>query len=294
MNNKKLGRGLEFLLGENAPARTEETANQVETVKIVTNPYQPRREFDEEMIEALAASIKRDGLLQPVVVRKRDSVYELVAGERRLRACRSLGWSSIPATVLELTDADMLQVALAENILRRDLNPIERAHAFARLHTEFKVSHEEIGARLGLDRSTVANFVRLLDLPSDVKDLVSRGTLTMGHARALLGVQDPSLQRALCQEIVEAGLSVREVERRAQGSPKPERKPRKRSLPEVVTQELEVRLQERLGTKVMIVSGKRKGSIVIEYYGDSDLDRLVNQIAPVDAGSIVSLDTTRE
>lgn len=278
MKDKKLGRGLEFLLGDTSPAKSEDRT-QIELSRIASNPFQPRKEFAPEEIEALANSIRRDGLLQPVVVRKREHGYELIAGERRMRACRAIGWSTIPASVIELSDADMLHVALAENILRRDLNPIERAHAFAKLQADFHLSQEEIGARLGMDRSTVANLVRLLDLPDHVKDHVSRGTLSMGHARALLSLPDRELQRALCDEAIAKGLSVREVERRTKKTSKSSKKSGG-SLPEALGRELELRLQTTLGTKVRIHPGRRKGKICIEFYGNKDLDRLVNLISP--------------
>lgn len=284
MKERKLGRGLEFLLGGDpaaAPAKSESML-QVELAKVVSNPYQPRKEFDPAEIESLAASIRRDGLLQPIVVRKREHAYEIVAGERRVRACRTLDWNQIPATVMELSDADMLQVALAENIVRTDLNPIERAQAFQRLQKDFHLSHEEIGQRLGIDRSTVANLVRLLELPISIRELVSRGTLSMSHARALLSITSADAQQQLCQEILDKGLSVREVEKRGQLS---ERAPEKRKalLSEELVRDLESRLQTALGTKVRLQIGRRKGSIIIEYYGNDDLDRLINRLAPLSA-----------
>lgn len=279
MKDKKLGRGLEFLLGDATPVAAQEDVIQVDLSKVIPNPYQPRHEFEPAEIDALAHSIQRDGLLQPVVVRKRDQGFELVAGERRVRACRSLGWASVRATVVDLSDSDMLQVALAENIVRRDLNPIDRARAFSRLQEEFKLTQEEIGARLGMDRSTVANLVRLLELPEHVQGHVSRGTLSMGHARALLSVPDREAQRALCDEAIAKGMSVREVERRTQAASKAA-KPRKAALPETLVRDLELRIQAALATKVRLQPGKRRGSIIIEYYGNKDLERLVEQIAP--------------
>ncbi len=282
MKERKLGRGLDFLLGGDPAAQPvkAESVMQIDLAKVTSNPYQPRQEFEPEEIDTLARSIRRDGLLQPVVVRKREHGFELVAGERRVRACRTLGWSTIPATVVDLSDSDMLQVALAENILRRDLNPIERARAFARLQREFSLSHEQIGERLGLDRSTVANLVRLLELPDSIKELVSRGTISMGHARALLSVQNHDLQSRLCQAVVDEGLSVREIEKRAQLSTRPTGK-KKTVLTEELIRDLEERLQNALGTKVRIQVGKRKGAILVEYYGNDDLDRLVNLLAPL-------------
>jgi len=278
---KKLGRGLDSLI-EETRATAREPATRVPTDAIRPNPHQPRREFDAETIRELADSIREHGLLQPVLVRAVDGVYQLVAGERRLRACRQLGLEEIPATVRDVPDEQMLEIALVENLQREDLNPIEKAEAYRRYVEELGLTHEQAAVRLGKERSTITNQLRLLELPADLQEMVSRGTLAMGHARALLGVPDPALQRKIASRVEREGLSVREVERLAKTAregpaPKPRPTPPVKSA---YLADLEGRLRERFATKARIDGGKDRGKVVLEYYSMDELGRLLEMLLP--------------
>ncbi|MBI5369244.1 MAG: ParB/RepB/Spo0J family partition protein [Planctomycetes bacterium] len=240
------------------------------------NRFQPRSVFDTASIETLAASIKEQGVLQPILVRKTESGYEIVAGERRWRACKALGLSAVPIVVKEMSDRDTLGAALVENVQREDLNPLEKAKAFAQFMKLFALTQEEVAQRMGMDRSTVANFIRLLDLPAAVQEFVSRGTLSMGHARALVGMEDAPAMLALCRRIQDEGMSVRRLEAAVAGAKRTH--PAKRSAskgrdPNVA--ELEDRLRKALGTQVHLRAGKGKGVIEVEYYSNQDLSRII-------------------
>ena len=278
---KKLGRGLDSLIEETrAPAR--ESATRIPTTAIRPNPNQPRREFDEETIRELAASIREHGLLQPILVRPVDDGYELVAGERRFRACGVLKFEEIPAIVRDVPDEQMLEIALVENLQREDLNAIEKAQAYQRYVDELDLTHEQAAGRLGKDRSTITNQLRLLDLPSGIQAMVSRGTLAMGHARALLGASDPSAQGRIAARIEKEGLSVREVERLVKSSRDAVSTPRKAPAPEksAYLMDLERRLRERFATKAKIDGGKNRGKLVLEYYSMDELGRLLEILLP--------------
>jgi ParB family chromosome partitioning protein len=293
MVQRRLGRGLDFLLSAGAPAEGPEVADvaQVEIAQIRPNPFQPRREFRPEELEELAASIREHGVLQPVVLRVSGEGYEIIAGERRVRACQRLGWTSIPALVRTADDTQMLELALVENIQRADLNPIEEARAYHAYIVRLDLTQEQAAQRLGKSRSAVANMIRLLDLPGDVQEFVSRGTLSMGHARALLAVSDAEAQRTLARRVETEHLSVRDVERlaRAWGEevatpPAPAPAP----ATSAHVGDLEQRLRERLGTKVSIRDRGGAGRIVIDYYSADDLERLLALLggaAPVGVGA---------
>src|SRR5262245_21909654 len=235
MVERRLGRGLDFLLsGPELTAGDE--VRSVELARLKPNPFQPRREFRTEELEELSASIREHGVLQPIVVRTVGDGYEVIAGERRWRACARLGMTSLPALIRKADDTQMLELALVENIQRQDLNAIEEARGYQAYVQRLDLTHDQAAQRLGKSRSTVANMIRLLDLPGDVQELVSRGTLAMGHARAILAVADPEAQRSLARRVAEEHLSVRDVERLARdwGSA-PEAAPAQAALPASAT-----------------------------------------------------------
>src|SRR5262245_13576028 len=280
-----LGRGLGALIPGANPASpvgaveaappTGQAPAAIPIDAIDPNPEQPRRVFDPEELRSLAESIRRHGVLQPVVVRRAGDRYELVVGERRWRASREAGLAEIPAVVADVADRARLEVALVENVQRRDLNPIELAHAFRALGAA-GASQEEIGARVGLDRSTVANHLRLLDLSGEIQADVEAGRLSAGHAKALLQVTNPERRRHLRDRILAAGLSVRAAEELAQssGSARP-RKPRAaRPGSDPNLQRLIDGLRQRLQTRVRIQGQSSRGRIEIEYFGADDLQRI--------------------
>jgi ParB family transcriptional regulator, chromosome partitioning protein len=290
---KALGKGLHSLLPpRSAPqpapvpvAPPDEPADgQVSLVPITSveaNPDQPRREFDPVALAELSQSIERDGIIQPIVVRKAGANrYQIIAGERRWRAATAAGLKEIPVILRTADDAKVLELAIVENIQREDLNPVELAQAFQRMMTELNLTHEEIGEKTGKDRATIANTIRLLHLPTDIQNMVTARTLTQGHARALLKLSDEALQREVADKIVKEGWSVRQVEEytRPASSPKPKAKTQTPAHdPNVKAAILE--LEQALGTKVRIVEkGKDKGHIEIEYYSPTDLDRIYELI----------------
>lgn len=283
MVQRKLGRGLDFLISGGSDSSGDEVL-QLELAAVRPNPFQPRREFTETELAELADSIREHGVLQPVIVRRHGDSFQLVAGERRLRACQQLALATIPAIVREADDAQMLELALVENIQRADLSPMELARAYHGYIERLSLTQEQAAARLGKSRSAVANTLRLLDLPPDLQDLVSRGTLTMGHARALLAIADPGLQRALAQRIIAEGWSVREAEQ-ATRAPAEEpavdasHPPAGASAPDDETRDahlrdLEAQLRERLGTRVRIHARGERGRIVLEYFSRDEFDRI--------------------
>lgn len=276
-DDKRLGRGLESLIPPAAEATSAPTAPSVEIVEapvdqIRANPYQPREALDEAQIEELTASIRGAGILQPIVVRREADGYVLISGARRLRAARMAGLSHVPAVVRQVDDTDMLVLALIENLQRADLNPIEKARGFRDLQERFGLTQEQVSQKVGVDRSTVANFLRLLDLPERIRDDVSRGTISMGHARALLALGDAGSQLALAERIVNEGLSVRDVEKAVAGvkqRPSPQRK-----APHVT--DLENRLRERFEAKVDVVERSGKGKLIIHFADLDQLDRILS------------------
>jgi len=256
--------------------------------RISPNPQQPRREFDDAELGRLAASIERHGVLQPVVVRRvagsedpGGERYELVVGERRWRASRRAGRETIPAVVADVAERERLEVALVENVQRADLNAIELGLAFRTL-SENGATQEEIGQRVGLDRSSVANHLRLLDLPREIQKDVETGRLSFGHARALLGVASPERRRALRRRIVDEDLSVRDTERLARTSATSRRKERAVQVAEPEQQRILDLLRERLKTRVKILGGPGRGRIEIEYFGAEDLARIAGAILDAD------------
>jgi ParB family chromosome partitioning protein len=283
MRRNALGRGLDALIpAAPAPVREEAPAHaptELRTAEIAPNPDQPRRRFDESELERLAESIRRYGVLQPVVVRRAPAgatrPYELVVGERRWRASQRAGRETIPAVVQDVEPTELLEVALVENVQRRDLNPIELAQAFRTLG-EGGATQEEIGRRVGLDRSTVANHLRLLDLPAEIQADIEAGRLSAGHAKALLQVTSPERRRQIRDRILKQGLSVRAAEELAQASApaRPARGSGGRAAPDPNLQRLVDGLRQRLQTRVRIQGQASRGRIEIEYFGPDDLQRI--------------------
>ena len=246
------------------------------------NKYQPRKEFNPEKLRDLVASIKEKGVIQPISVRKiGDDKYELIAGERRLRATREAGLEKIPAIVKDVKDEDMLELALIENIQRDDLNSIEEAVAYKRLIDEFGLTHDEMSKKVGKDRSTITNALRLLNLPAKIQDYVSRETISMGHARVLLGIENANLQYTICENIIKKSLSVRQCESLVSRLKKIEKGPKKSIIDvDVHIAEAEKKMQYALGAKVK-VKGRTKGKIEIYYSGLDELNRVYELIKDV-------------
>lgn len=278
---KVLGKGLRALIPESAGEMEEKAGSVIlcPVDKIRPNEDQPRQAFDEDKLKELAESIRANGVMQPILVRRLDGGYQIIAGERRWRAARMAGLSAVPAMVKEASGTRMLELALIENIQREDLNPLEEAEAYRQLVEEHGLTQEELSERVGRQRSTVANTLRLLKLPEEVRRMLLTGDLSMGHARALLSLGSAAEQLELARSIVSGKLSVRATENsvRAQAGAgaRKEAKGRRGSPAE---NRLKEELQRRLATKVEISSRRRGGKIVIHYYGLEDLDRLVNII----------------
>jgi ParB family chromosome partitioning protein len=290
VGRRRLGRGLEALLGPTREdAERDGSLVELAVVDIRPNPFQPRQDVDPAALEELKASIRQAGLLQPIVVRPAPNGggYELIAGERRLRACQALGWERIPAVKREVDDRTALTLALIENLQRDDLSPVDEARGYERLLAEFSLAQQDVADAVGRDRSTVANALRLLKLPAAVLAMLHEGQLSVGHARALLAVEDPRAAATLAREAVAQGFSVREIEDRVRGGRAPVRRPRlKRGVgqaPEV--RRVEDALRRRLGTDVRVtLRAKGKGQIHVAFYSNDDLARLLELLlgAPFD------------
>lgn len=282
MNQKKvLGRGLGALIPQRqeAPeARATPGLAEIPISQIQPNPYQPRKTFNEASIDELARSVRQHGIVQPLVVTRAGDKYKLIAGERRFRAAQKAGLTTVPVLIKEMMqESDALQIALIENIQREDLNPIEEALAYHQLHDDFQLTQEEISKRVGKERSTVANFLRLLKLPDPVKKLLASGQLSMGHARALLAIESPKKQEHLAQRVVRKNLNVRQTEMLAsESSPKTAEKKEKEK--DVFTRDAEDKLQRTLRTKVEIDRRRRGGVINIRYGSEDELIRLVDEL----------------
>ena len=281
MSRKALGKGLSALLQE---VETKPTGvEEIELDLIDPNPLQPRREFPKAALEELAASIRSSGVVQPVLLRRADARYQLVAGERRWRAARLAGLQSLPAVIRDLSDADALELALTENLMREDLNPLEVARAYEVLQQRFQLTHEQIAERLGATRSNVSNTLRLLKLPSSVQEMIVDGQLSMGHARALITLDSQAAQARFAGLIVNQGLSVRQVETMVavHTSKKPPARPKPPAESQTVdpnTRAAVLELERVLGTRVRIVGSERRGRLEISYFSSEDLDRIYNAI----------------
>jgi ParB family chromosome partitioning protein len=277
MNRKALGRGLEALIPGADDAAAGSGLREIRVDDIEPNPEQPRTTFDDVTLGELAASIRAHGLLQPVVVRELGTGrYRLVVGERRWRAARIAGLDRVPAVVRESDDAGSIVLALVENLQREDLNPIDEAHGYEALMEVGGVSQVDVAERVGKDRSTVANALRLLDLPPDVQGMLRAGRLSAGHGRALLSLATPEDRRRVAERAATLGLSVREVEALARGAVRRKKAARPRRSDDPFVREWEERLQRIFGTLVRIERMGKEGSIRIEYYSDEDLERVLD------------------
>jgi ParB family transcriptional regulator, chromosome partitioning protein len=256
---------------------------EIPVSKIEPNPYQPRKDFDPVQLRELADSIRAEGLLQPVVVRKAGDKYQLIAGERRWRACQALHLKVIPARVIEASDASSASISLIENLQRAELNPIEESLGYASLIRDFDLTQEEVAERVGKGRATVANALRLLGLNREIQGFLGKGLISTGHAKLLLGLEDEAEQAVLARKIIEEGLSVRAVEKLVQN-----RKIHKSSaatgqrpaagLEVSAVRDIEKQIASRLNTRVALKHAPRKGKIIIEYYGNDDLQRILEKI----------------
>ncbi|MBA4494102.1 ParB/RepB/Spo0J family partition protein [Paenactinomyces guangxiensis] len=277
MSNKRLGRGLNALFTQ-VDVTEEDVANEASISDLRPNPYQPRKRFDDESLSELTNSIKQHGVVQPLIVRKSIRGYEIVAGERRFRAAKLAGLETLPIVVREFSDEQMMEIALIENLQREDLNPMEIAHAYQKLMNHLGITQEALAERVGKSRPHVTNFLRLLQLPAEIQDDVSRGTLSMGHARALLGVKEVDLQKKLAAKVKKEKASVRQLEEWIQKVNKvvpKQDKPQPRSYIDPEIKRYEDLLQQVFSTPVRIKHGRKKGKIEIEYFSERELERLV-------------------
>ena len=288
MAKSGLGKGLSALISTRpAPIRLEaepgETIQQVDLASIVPSPLQPRKDFAAEALSELVESIRQHGIIQPLVVRPVGGRHELIAGERRWRAAQAAGLSKVPIITRTASDLEVLELSLIENLQRADLNPIEEAVAYARLANEFGMRQEDIAQKVGRSRASVANSMRLLDLHQQVQTWLTQGLLSVGHAKALLGLKEPEEQRAVAETVLRRSATVRATERlvaRQLGTTRPRR--RREGAANTATSatidDLQNRLQQHLGTRVTLHHGDKRGRIEIEYYGNDDLQRVLGAL----------------
>ncbi len=293
--NRGLGRGLEALFADQAPvappaeeeagapaeSSQENTVVYININDIKPNENQPRKTFNEEKIDELSASITEHGIIQPLVVRKSKTGYEIVAGERRWRAARKAQLKEVPCLIRNFTDEENMLVAIIENMQREDLNPIEEAEGLNQMIKAYGMTQEEVSKSVSKSRPYITNALRLLKLPEEIQNLVVEGQLSTGHARALIPVEDKKFQAELCRRIVEEGLSVRRVEELVQGQRKPKRKPAKK-VKSADTLHVERELKDIYGTKVSIEQKGKKGTILLEYYSTEELNRLIEMLKSVE------------
>lgn len=280
MNRKALGRGLSALLGEETAKSPDEALLEIDLDLIKPNAEQPRTRFTESNLEELSQSIKANGVVQPIIVRRKGTEYEIVAGERRWRASQRAGLQKIPAIIKEVSDEKLLELALIENIQRQELNAIEEARAYRKLIDSIGLTQEMVAGRVGKDRSFIANYLRLLKLPDDIQNLVSNEQISVGHARALLTIDSAEIQRKIAKNIIEMSLSVRETEKSVKriakkGEEVVENKVVKPTL-DANMKAAETKLRRKYGTQIKIMPDGRGtgGKIEFEYYSDADLDRI--------------------
>ncbi|MBC8436590.1 MAG: ParB/RepB/Spo0J family partition protein [Candidatus Omnitrophica bacterium] len=280
MERKALGKGLSALIPEKAQVAGQEIKIiNVQTERIKPNPFQPREDFESQGLEELAQSIKEKGVIQPLLVRRKGDDYELIAGERRWRAANLLNMKEVPILVKDVEDRESLELALIENIQRQDLNPIEEAHAYQYLIEKFNLTQERIGQVLGKARVSITNILRLLKLPQEVQQELKRGRISFAHGRALLELDDENQQRRLAQEIISRGLTVSELENLIKmHRPRGAKRRVGQSQREPYVAVLEDQLQHLLATKVRISKRKKRGHILIEFYSQEDLDRIMHII----------------
>ncbi|WP_066195382.1 MULTISPECIES: ParB/RepB/Spo0J family partition protein [Gracilibacillus] len=272
-----LGKGLDAFFTE-IEDQNGEKIEEVELVKCRPNPYQPRKVFEADAIEELKESIQEHGILQPLIVRNSIRGYEIVVGERRYRAAKEANLETIPVIIKELTDEQMMELALLENIQREDLTPIEEATAYERLINELGTTQDQLAKRLGKSRSHIANLVRLLSLPDDIIVLINNHSISMGHGRALLGLKDKQKLKPIVNRIVKEKLNVRQVETLINELNHQQPKPKKKVKKDIFIAERENHLKEYFGTNVTINKGKKKGKIEIEFFSDDDLNRILDKM----------------
>ena len=278
MNRKALGRGLGALLSSDTTVDLGPEPAEVDLDSIVPGPMQPRTHFDEGALEGLADSIRSQGIIQPLLVRRVGDHYELIAGERRWRAARLAGLSKVPVVVKDVADKDLLEIALIENIQRENLNAIEEAQAYQRLIENVGLTQEALAARVGRDRSYITNYLRLLKLPDDLQNLVVEGRLSTGHARAILGLSQVDQQRKLARQVIDGGLSVRATEHLVRKAVDGTAPPKTASAVDPNIRAAETKLRRALGTQVRIVQlrGEGQGKVEISFFSNQDLDRIYN------------------
>lgn len=277
MAKQVLGRGLSALISREGTER-KEVVRELNVKDIMASKFQPRRDFDLKQLKELMASIREKGVVQPILVRPSGDKYELVAGERRWRAAKELGWKKIPAMLRDASDTEALELTLIENLQRQDLNPMEEAYAYQQLIQEFKLTQEKLSRQIGKERSSVANTLRLLKLPASVKEEISRGNLSAGQARPLLALKNQLKQEELGKKIVKTGLSAREVENLVQKILSPVRFQPRHFKKNVQLLEIEEKLRHIFGTQVRIKQKGNKGRIEIEFYSAEDLDRILEVV----------------
>lgn len=286
MSRQALGKGLEALIpvqhDSDLGATQQAGVSKLAIDKIVPNPFQPRQDFDPQELQELATSVREKGVIQPILVRPRtDGQYEVVAGERRWRASKLAGLGQVPVVIRDLDDTESLEIAIIENVQRSDLNPVEEAMAYQQLISEFNLTQEDVATKVGKNRSSITNTLRLLKLPQSIINKVKDNRLSEGHARALLTIDDIDMMERLSEKIVRDQLSVRETERLASGvkqpgAETPSKRSKKNELKDPHTRQLEEELKRKLGTQVKVVAkNPRKGKIEIDYYSLEDLDRII-------------------
>lgn len=279
MSKKELSEGLQNLLSDVIGIETDSAVTRLEITRLSPNRSQPRVNFDDEEMKAMKESIRENGILQPILVRPVSNGYEIIAGERRWRAARELGLRDIPVIIKKIDNEKMLLLSLIENIQREDLNPMEKAMAYDKLVKTLNLTQEEAARRLSIDRSSLANTIRLLELPEDIQGLVSRGIIPMGHARTLLGIKDAVLQKKICGRIINEGLSVRQVESMVaelkNNRPETARSGRVKKKTNLIL-DIEDRLRKSLKTKVSLTKNNGKGRLLIEFYNDKQLEGILN------------------
>lgn len=291
VKNNVLGRGISALISETAPVEEpvnenaapedpERTVQYIDINDIRPNRNQPRKKFDSESISELAASIQEHGIIQPLIVCKADQGYELVAGERRWRAAREAALDKVPCLVREFSSEENALIAIIENMQREDLDPIEEAEGLEKMMKEYGFTQEEVSRSVGKSRPYITNSLRLLKLPQDIREKISEGAISAGHARALLSVKTRALQEQICQKIIKDGMSVRETENLVRKGGKSRKAPaRSKKDPDIVA--VEEKLKEIYGTRVAITTNGRKGAVEISYYGREDLNRIIELLESV-------------
>jgi len=278
MSKRGLGKGLEALIPK-AEHKEKELVIEMDIESLTPNLFQPRRSFGKEKMEELKESIKKHGIIQPIIVRKMANGYEIVAGERRLKAAKEIGLKKIPAIIKTFNNEKSLEIALVENIQREDLNPVEQANAFKRLIDEFNLTQQELAEATGKSRALVANTIRLLKLNPEIQKNISEGKISFGHAKLLLSIEDEEVQKAVCDRIIANDLSVRDTERLIKNIVKlPKKQFKVKNITIEQFPDAEERLRDVLGTKISILYDGKKGKINIEFYSKEDLRRIVDML----------------